>query len=185
MNDQTFWKQYLNASVKIRSAEESDRELFLKRVQESTELHTPWVKPPDTEDAFQSYLARIRGERHQGYLVLNETNEALHGVININEIVLGNFRSGYLGYYGFSGSEKMGYMTTGLIHVLNHSFKVLKLNRLEANIQPDNIASVNLVKKLRFRKEGFSPRYLNILGTWQDHERWAVTAAEWLHGQSF
>ena len=184
MNDDIFWKQYLKTNVRIRQPEESDQDLFLKRVHESKELHTPWVKPPDTEDSFRSYLARVRDERHEGYLVLDEKTDSLHGVININEIVLGNFRSGYLGYYGFSGSEKQGHMTSGLILVLQHAFDTLKLNRLEANIQPANGASVNLVKRLRFRKEGFSPRYLNILGTWQDHERWAITSIEWLQGVS-
>ena len=44
----------------------------------------------------------------------------------------------------------------------------LKLNRLEANIQPDNAASIGLVK------EGYSARYLKLGGRWRDHERWAI-----------
>jgi len=41
--------------------------------------------------------------------VYSEAN-ALAGVININEIVYGSFRSGYLGYYAFVPHNGRGYI---------------------------------------------------------------------------
>jgi ribosomal-protein-alanine N-acetyltransferase len=108
------------------------------------------------------------------------TRNELAGAININEIVRGNFRSGYLGYYVFVPHNRRGYMTTGLRTVVSRAFRQLRLHRLEANIQPDNEASRRLVKCLGFKLEGFSPRYLKIAGKWRDHERWAVTAEDWI-----
>ena len=102
--------------------------------------------------------------------------EEIAGVINITQIVMGAFCSGYLGYYAFSGFERHGLMREGLVQVLRHAFGVLKLHRLEANIQPGNRASIALVKACGFVKEGYSPRYLKINGRWRDHERWAVLA---------
>lgn len=66
-------------------------------------------------------------------------------------------------------------MSEGLRLVLRHAFGPLGLHRLEANIQPKNRSSIRLVRRAGFRREGFSPRYLRVLGRWRDHERWAIT----------
>ena len=42
----------------------------------------------------------------------------------------------------------------------------------------ENLASIALVRRVGFHKEGFSPRYLRIGGVWRDHERWALLADE-------
>ena len=91
-------------------------------------------------------------------------------------LALGNLRSAYLGYYAGASFIGQGHMSEGLRLVLRRAFGVLRLHRLEANIQPKNHASIRLVRRAGFRREGFSPRYLKILGRWRDHERWAITA---------
>jgi ribosomal-protein-alanine N-acetyltransferase len=70
-------------------------------------------------------------------------------------------------------------MREGLELLLRHAFRTLGLHRLEANIQPENAASIALVSGAGFRLEGFSPRYLKIGGRWRDHERWAITVEDW------
>lgn len=87
--------------------------------------------------------------------------------------------SGYLGFYAFKQCSGQGLMTEGLSLVLNVCFKKLKLHRLEANIQPENLKSINLIKRLRFRREGFSPKYLKVNGQWRDHERYAMTVEDY------
>lgn len=111
-----------------------------------------------------------------GFLVCRAEDGAIAGVINISEIVLGIFRSGYLGYYAFAGFERRGLMREGLQGVVRHAFRKLKIHRLEANIQPGNVASIALAASCGFSKEGYSPRYLKIAGRWRDHERWAILA---------
>lgn len=55
--------------------------------------------------------------------------------------------------------------------VLDKVFNELNLHRIEANIQPENQSSIQLVKSNGFRYEGFSPRYLKINNQWCGHEQ--------------
>lgn len=152
---------------------------FLVAVLHSEALHQPWVFPPCTHAQYEDYLAKIHSGRAIPFLVRRTSDEQLAGVINVSEPVMGVFRSAYLGFYAFEGSERQGYMTEGLALVLDRVFEVLGFHRLEANIQPANLASAALVSRLGFRKEGFSPRYLHIDGDWRDHDRWAILSDEW------
>ncbi len=70
-------------------------------------------------------------------------------------------------------------MKQALRLVVSEAFNQLQLHRLEANIQPDNLNSIALVRSLGFRLEGHSLRYLKIAGQWRDHDRYAITAEDW------
>ena len=74
-------------------------------------------------------------------------------------------------------------MTEAVRLLLRHAFARMKLHRVEANIQPGNLASLALVKRAGFIKEGYSRRYLKICGRWRDHERWAILAEDWKAGR--
>jgi ribosomal-protein-alanine N-acetyltransferase len=100
-------------------------------------------------------------------------------VINLNEVVRGSFQSAYLGYYAFEPFAGQGFMSAGMTLVLRQAFREIGLHRLEANIQPENKASIALARRLGFRREGFSPRYLKLGGRWRDHERWALLREGW------
>jgi RimJ/RimL family protein N-acetyltransferase len=160
--------------IKIREPQLEDQSAFIAAMKNSESLHFPWVNAPNTPEAFESYLARSQDPRHKSFLVLSEEGD-IAGVFNLNEIVRGAFQSAYLGFYAVQGYAGKGVMSAGLKQVLARAFHEMGLHRLEANIQPDNSRSINLVTNNGFKKEGFSPRYLKINGQWRDHERWAMT----------
>lgn len=137
-------------------------------------LHRAWVHPPCTTKEAADLANRRQGPTDFGYLIRDYESTKVAGFIEITNIVRGPFQSGYLGYYMFKGFERRGYMQWSLQVILQKAWKELKLNRLEANIQVGNDASIKLVKSLGFRLEGYSPRYLKIGGRWRDHERWAI-----------
>jgi ribosomal-protein-alanine N-acetyltransferase len=164
--------------VGLRRPCASDAAEFVALVRASAALHERWGEYPQTVEAFQEYLRRRALPDHEGFLVCERASGAIAGVVNINNIVRGFFQSGYLGYYVGEPFARRGYMTEGLRLFVCHAFDELKLHRLEANIQPENVASIALVRRCGFRREGFSPRYLRINGEWRDHERWALLADE-------
>jgi ribosomal-protein-alanine N-acetyltransferase len=156
-----------------------DREVeFLAAVRRSRRLHGRWAMPPRTSKQYRAYIAGLNGPDHYGHFVCTEAGE-LAGVINVNEIARGSFQSAYLGYYAFAPHAGRGYMRAGLAQVLSRAFGEYALHRVEANIQPGNMRSIELVRRLGFRCEGLSRRYLKMAGRWRDHWRWALTVEEW------
>jgi ribosomal-protein-alanine N-acetyltransferase len=165
------------ARVLIRPVTQGDMRDFLASVRRSRRLHHPWTAPPDSPAKFRAHLMRMRPPSNYAFLICRRSDQAAIGVINLTNVVRGQFQSGYLGYYAFAGYEGQGYMKAGMNAVVRHAFKVLRLHRVEANIQPGNVASLALVRACGFRREGYSPRYLKINGRWRDHERWAILAS--------
>lgn len=159
---------------------------FLAMTKASEEFHRPWVFPATDGRRYRGYLDRLADGRSFGFFIGRREDDALVGVVNVNDIIYGGLRSASLGYYIGADYARRGYMSEALALVLDRAFTELKLHRIEANIQPHNVASIGLVQRLGFRKEGFSPAFLQIDGVWRDHERWAMLADEWLkaHGLS-
>ena len=165
-----------NARVGIRRPTPSDADELIALVQASAALHEPWVDFPKSVEKYHAYLASRDGTHNDGFLVCDAPSGAIVGVINLNAIVRGFFQSAYLGYCVGAAFAGQGYMTAGLKVVTAYAFGTMGLHRVEANIQPGNVASIALVRKCGFRREGFSPRYLRVAGEWRDHERWALLA---------
>lgn len=164
--------------VALRRLAAGDRDELLTLVRASRELHRPWAYPPERPDQVDDLLARSRRDDFESLLTCRVRDGAIVGVFNISQMVRGAFQSAFLGYYGHAGHARRGYMREGLALVLAHAFGPLALHRLEANIQPGNVASIALARSAGFRLEGYSPRYLLVGGRWRDHERYAITADE-------
>jgi len=164
----------------LRPLKESDRATFIKMAQRSRHFHAPWASAPSTRAAFASYLELTRTDRFVALVLCLKTDSRLVGVFNLSEIVRGLFQSAYLGYYVNVAFAGQGLMTEGMTLTLRYAFRTLKLHRVEANIRPGNVASIQLVQRCGFQREGFSPKYLKIGGKWCDHERWAIRSDSWL-----
>ena len=144
----------------------------------SRDLHLPWVEPFTDQAGFDAWFLRGLTGPNLSLIARRGDDTAPIGIINLNEIVGGAFLSAYLGYWAMAGQDGRGLMRVALGLAIAHAFGPLGLHRLEANIQPGNACSIALVRRLGFRQEGFSPRYLRIGGEWRDHERWAILADE-------
>ena len=138
------------------------------------DYHLPWVTSFTGQGGFDAWFGRSVSGPNVSLIAREAATNAIVGVVNISEIAMGAFQSAYLGYYGMAQFAGQGLMTEALRMAIAFAFSELGLHRLEANIQTGNAASIALVRRLGFRQEGFSERYLKINGIWRDHERWAL-----------
>jgi ribosomal-protein-alanine N-acetyltransferase len=162
--------------IGLRAPTAADAREFIAAASASKALHRDWVTAPLTPEEFRAWRKRMAQPNHCALLACRRDTGAMVGVFNISNMVMGQFRSAFLGYYAFAGHERQGLMTEAMNAVLRHAFGPLGLHRIEANIQPDNAPSIALVQSCGFLLEGYSPRYLKVGGRWRDHERWAVVA---------
>ena len=163
-------------TVSIHPLKITDLEALQEAASKSQDLLVPWYSTPQTVESWREFIQRRLGPNDLGFLVRRTSDAALVGFVDITNIVRGVFQSGYLSYFSVSQHEAKGFMASGLRLLVEHAFTELRLHRLEANIRPENVKSIALVKRTGFAREGFSPRYLKLDGAWRDHERWAILA---------
>lgn len=165
--------------VFLRPPMKSDLSEFIALNRASIRLHRGLVSPPTGPEQFATFLKRCRRVDSVCFLICRVEDGAVIGSVTLSQIFRGGFQNAYLGYYVGGLYARRGYMTEALQLMLQYTFEKLKLHRLEANIQPANVASIALVKRAGFSREGFSQRYLKVCGRWRDHERWAIVAEDW------
>ncbi len=142
----------------------------------------PWepVWPQDdlTRAAFRRRLRRYAEERrldtaYSFFLFANASGELLGGV-TISNIRRSVAQTGTMGYWMGEAHAGKGHMTAGVRALVPHAFGAMRLRRLEAACLPHNAASVRLLEKVGFTKEGYAREYLCIDGVWQDHLLFAL-----------
>jgi [ribosomal protein S5]-alanine N-acetyltransferase len=165
--------------VFLRPPMRRDLEEFIALNRASARLYRGLVTPPTQPEKFDTFLKRCARADCICLLVCRIDDGAIVGSINLSQIFRGGFQNAYLGYHVGAEHCNQGHMTEAIQLLLRYAFEDLKLHRLEANIQPGNEASIALVKRAGFVREGYSRRYLKIGGRWRDHERWAIIAEDW------
>jgi ribosomal-protein-alanine N-acetyltransferase len=166
--------------IELKVVTQSDADDLIRCNIENIDHHRPWVEPFTDEAGFREYLSGLGLGDKVGLIARERATGDVAGVLNLGQIFHKGFQNAYLGYYGMKACAGRGLMTEAVRLTVAYAFRELALHRVEANIQPDNHSSVALVRRVGFRKEGFSPHYLQVGGTWRDHERWALLADEFV-----
>lgn len=107
------------------------------------------------------------------WIIKKDTNTII-GNISISNIIMGNFKSCFMGYKLDKDEINKGYMTEAIKKVVEIMFTDFGLHRIEVNILPRNERSLRIMEKLNFEQEGYSKRYLEINGKWEDHIHFAI-----------
>jgi [ribosomal protein S5]-alanine N-acetyltransferase len=163
--------------VVLRSPQMSDCAEWTALREASRDFLTPWEPSWPADDlARASFRRRVRrycedqrGDLAYAFFVFRKADNALVGGLTLANIRRGCAQAGSLGYWMGAPYARQGHMTAAVNAVVPFAFGTLKLHRIEAACIPANVASVRLLEKTGFQREGFAPQYLCIDGSWQDH----------------
>jgi ribosomal-protein-alanine N-acetyltransferase len=145
---------------------------------------TPWEPAWPRDDLSKSayrrrlrhYQREARDDLSYSFLIFETAEDRLIGGLTLSNIRRGVTQAAAVGYWLGQPYVRRGYMTEAILAVLPHAFDVLRLHRIEAAAQPDNIASVRVLERCGFEREGLARHYLKINGAWQDHLLFALLA---------
>src|SRR5206468_9386827 len=139
------WRVFL----RFPTAADADEFVALRRA--SRAFLAQWEPRPShgvdfySRESFLTHFLPIANtETGRRILVCRIGDSAILGEIGLSQIVLGAFHSAYMGYWIGAPFARQGYMTEGLSLALEYAFRRVRLHRVEANIQPRNLASIAL-----------------------------------------
>jgi ribosomal-protein-alanine N-acetyltransferase len=167
----------LGDGITLRAPQYSDHAEWAALREASRDFLTPWEPtwPSDdlTRGAFRRRLKRYaddqRNDLAYALMIFRNEDSALVGGITLANIRRGVAQAGSIGYWVGEPFARKGYMTAAVRALIPFSFQTLRLHRLEAACIPGNAASVRLLERTGFTREGYARSYLCINGVWQDH----------------
>lgn len=170
--------------VMLRMPQPGDHAEWAALRESSRGFLTPWepIWPEDdlTRAAFRRRLKRYaedqRNDLAYAFLIFRCNDNSLLGGLTLANIRRGVAQAGSIGYWIGAPFTRHGYMTAAVRALIPYCFGTLRLHRLEAACIPDNQASIGLLEKTGFRREGYARGYLCINGTWHDHLLYARLA---------
>jgi ribosomal-protein-alanine N-acetyltransferase len=163
--------------VYLRAPQMSDYSEWTTLREASRAFLTPWEPTWPSDDlsrsAFRRRLRRYaedqRADTSYAFFLFRKADDALVGGLTLANIRRGVAQAGSLGYWTGEPFSRRGLMTGALQGLVPFAFGSLRLHRLEAACIPSNAASIRLLEKMGFAREGYAREYLCINGLWQDH----------------
>ncbi len=168
--------------VMLRTPQMSDYPAWAELRASSREFLMPW-EPLWTPDELsrasfrrrvRHYLRDLREDVGYALFIYAAATGELVGGLTLCNVRRGVTQSCTLGYWVGANYAQQGYMTAAVRAVVPFVFDSLELHRLEAACLPTNTASMRLLEKTGFQREGLARRYLRINGLWQDHVLYAL-----------
>ena len=114
-------------------------------------------------------------------------------VILLEDKVIGDIAISYwdydnersaLGYAIRPEYQRLGYGYEAVNALINFMFEVMKQNRIQAGVDYNNKASIGLLRKLGFRREGYFRQTEYKNGEWKDSCLYAILREDWVKNRS-
>ncbi|MCF7915004.1 MAG: GNAT family N-acetyltransferase [Spirochaetaceae bacterium] len=98
-----------------------------------------------------------------------EVRHRVIGFVKFSNIIRGHFQSCFASYALDKDYCRRGYMGEALEAAIDYLFGFERLHRVEANVVPENKASLRTAIRAGFSNEGLARSYLCLNGRWRDH----------------
>lgn len=152
----------------------------------SRDFLAPWepVWPDDdlTRGSFRRRIRRYERDLHEesgyAFLVFRKSDRVMLGGATLTNLRRGAAQAASLGYWMGERHAGKGYMSAAIAALVPFTHSALRIRRIEAACLQSNAASMRLLEKLNFTREGVARQYLSIAGSWQDHLLYARLASD-------
>jgi ribosomal-protein-alanine N-acetyltransferase len=132
-----------------------------------------WQRDELTRSAFRRrvryYQRESREDMGYAFLIFEDGEDQLVGGLTLSNVRRGVTQAAVVGYWLGLPYVRRGYMTEAVRAAAGFAFESLRLHRLEAATMPHNEASIRVLERNGFRREGYARRLLKINGMWEDH----------------
>ncbi|WP_440114881.1 GNAT family N-acetyltransferase [Paenibacillus sp. QZ-Y1] len=108
-------------------------------------------------------------------IIQKESNEII-GSCGYNSLDFGNLKA-EIGYDIAKSYWGKGYASEAVCSLVDHAFSSLKLNRIEAKVNPENLNSIKLLQKLHFTLEGTLREYERVGDRFNDINMYSKLAS--------
>ena len=117
----------------------------------------------------RAYARDVRDDVSYSFFICDTVTDALVGGITLSNIRRGAAQTASLGYWIGAPFAGQGRMQEAVKTMQPFAFSTLRLHRLEAATMPANAASIRVLEKSGFVREGMAKAYLKINSRWEDH----------------
>lgn len=141
-------------------------------------FHKQWSQTHDDSYYKQSvqrdYLHYDLASYRKGHIVplwitLKDNPNEVIGKVSYFNFAYGGMMSCALGYHLDEKHLHKGYITEAVTESMKMLVELMNIHRIEAFILPENEASLAVVERCGFMREGVRYSYMHINGRWRDH----------------
>ncbi len=171
----------------LRPLYEADYEAWVSGYAQALPAQGPFDSAPLseaqlTEDCYKSLLwsdwqAFEAGWSFNFYAFRKDAGDFI-GASQVWGVQRGDCQRGTLGFWVFNTHWRQGLGYEMAAATLAYGFRDLGLHRIEAEVLPENEASVILCHKLGMKPESLRRGALRVAGTWRDHAVFAALASD-------
>lgn len=176
-----IFKELHTERLLLRKVEETDNEFVLSAYSnnELTKfmLHR-YYNLEEIKIQMQHYKDMYQQNTGCAWILENSINKHPMGIVSVF-----NYSSVHkkteIGFWILPSFQKQGYITEAAKAVINYCFNHININRIEATVETENIASITVIKKLKLQHEGTFREYEINNGKFIDLMMFAILRKDW------